>query len=595
MAIHHNKSFFRSLASRLIFTFVFFTFLLSITPFVLAQESIPTPDTLISGEHIKNFESTISVQKDGSIEVQEQILYDFDSLQRHGIYRDIPYIIPKDNGKKYKYDLTVEKVVDEKGENYQKSILYENGNVRIKIGDPNHTITGVHAYKISYAVRGAIGYFDKHDELYWNATGLGWTVPIATASAHIRLPDGVKVSDIKVACYTGAYKSTTQDCTSDISSADVSFSTTRDPSTGSGQVLGANEGLTTIVGFPKNIVAYLPALEVISFWDTALGKLTAVLIGLAIFLSVVAWYIVYPLWIALKWYRYGRDPKVPAGPTRAWYDPPVAGHGRRLTPGETGALIDESVSMADISATIVDLARRGYLKIDERKKKDFYFIRKKEYKDDVELLDFERKLLDGIFSTGDDVRIKDKKLYETIVDVKKALYAQIVADGFFLESPEKVRTYYTVICIVGLCTWNIPLFLSALIFGRAMPRKTEAGAIAANIARSLKNFLVTQERQLEFQAKYQYWFEKLLPFAVAYGVEKIWADRFKNFDLKNPDWYSSYSGSTFRSSMFVGSLNSSFSSIASAATPPTSSSSSGFSSGGGFSGGGGGGGGGGSW
>ena len=87
-------------------------------------------------------------------------------------------------------------------------------------------------------------------------------------------------------------------------------------------------------------------------------------------------------------------------------------------------------------------------------------------------------------------------------------------------------------------------------------------------------------------------FEKLLPFASAFGVEKAWAKRFETFDLKNPDWYTSYSGSHFNSALFVSSLSNSSNSFAASATPP-SSSGSGFS--GGSSGGGGGGGGGGSW
>ena len=90
-------------------------------------------------------------------------------------------------------------------------------------------------------------------------------------------------------------------------------------------------------------------------------------------------------------------------------------------------------------------------------------------------------------------------------------------------------------------------------------------------------------------------FEKLLPYAIAFGVEKVWFKRFENVNLKQPEWYSGYYGGNFSNYAFANSLHSSFSTITSAARPETSSS--GFSSGmsGGFSGGGGGGGGGGSW
>src|SRR5690606_4162418 len=107
-----------------------------------------------------------------------------------------------------------------------------------------------------------------------------------------------------------------------------------------------------------------------------------------------------------------------------------------------------------------------------------------------------------------------------------------------------------------------------------------------------RNFLKSQERQLEFQAKNQLMFEKLLPYAIAFGVEKVWAERFKDLNLKQPEWYVSSTHTGFNTAAFTSNLNSSLSSFNSAANPPASSS--GFSSGsggGGSSGGGGGGGG----
>lgn len=150
---------------------------------------------------------------------------------------------------------------------------------------------------------------------------------------------------------------------------------------------------------------------------------------------------------------------------------------------------------------------------------------------------------------------------------------------------------------------NFFLLVIAIIFGRNMPRKTEFGAREAKKAQGLLNFLKSQSTRLEFEAKeyfhlkdVQTLFEKLLPFAIAFGVEKVWMERFKSIDLKEPDWYSSYRSGSFNSVLFADSLRSSMNSIQAASIPPRSSTggSSGFSSGG-FSGGGGGGGGGGSW
>src|SRR5690606_19709082 len=266
-------------------------------------------------------------------------------------------------------------------------------------------------------------------------------------------------------------------------------------------------------------------------------------------------------------------------------------------PAETGTLIDEHAGPREISALIVDLARRGYLKIIENKKNDFDLEKGKDFEQDSSLRKFEKTILRGLFSTKNKIHLKTAKLYDTVKDVQDELYKSVVKEGYFPEHPHKVRSFYTGMAVAGAMTFNFLLLLMASIFGRLMPKKTMDGVHAANHARSLKNFLTSQERQLEFQAKNQMFFEKLLPFAVAFGVEKVWAKRFADIDMKQPEWFvSSTPVRVFNAHTFTNSLNSSFSSFNSAATPTTSST--GFSSGsggGGFSGGGGGGGGGGSW
>ena len=210
-------------------------------------------------------------------------------------------------------------------------------------------------------------------------------------------------------------------------------------------------------------------------------------------------------------------------------------------------------------------------------------------------MQFEKTLYDGIFFGEDPVRIKDADSIDTVSKTKKQLYDAVVQEKFFVSNPESVRTKYSIIGGLALFTMNFPLALSSFIFGWAMPKKTVSGAQNAAVAQSLKNFITSQERQYTYQAKNQIFFEKFLPYAIAFGVEKIWADRFKDIKLTKPDWYDGYDMQTFNSVYFISSLNSSMHSFSSAATPTRSSS--GFSSGfsGGSVGGGGGGGGGGSW
>ncbi|OGG24257.1 hypothetical protein A3A79_03660 [Candidatus Gottesmanbacteria bacterium RIFCSPLOWO2_01_FULL_43_11b] len=540
----------------------YFVIMLLLFPFFYPRISL--------AEEIQSFDTNITIEANGLIDVSETIDYDFGQESRHGIFRTIPFVKTNQDNKKFKLDFTNISVSDQ----FSKS--FEDSSMTLKIGDPNKTITGTHSYTIGYTVIGALTYFSDHDELYWNVTGNDWPVSINAAGVTINLPEDILKQDIRAECFTGPIGNTAQNCDVTTRDAQVHVSTNA--------ALSPDEGLTIVVGFPKGIVAVLePKPYGPSPLLTGLGILVASL-----------WYIVYPISLPIKWWKYGRDPRPAIGETKAWFDAPKTRSLRSLTPGETGALIDERVDLDDICATIVDLARREYLKIIENKKNDFTLSKQKEFKNDSSLMPFESLLLEKIFTT-DIVHVKELKLASDIEKIKESLYESFVTEGFFPKNPQKIRSFYEIIRVLSLMTFNVPLFLSSLIFGTGMPVKTPYGSQQAAVARSLRNFLVSQEKKLTHQAKNQLMFEKLLPYAIAFNVERIWAKRFEDIAMQPIDWYSSTSYGTFNSSVFVNSLNSSLSAVRSAATPTRSSS--GFSSGfsGGSSGGGGGGGGGGSW
>ena len=543
------------------------------------------PLARLHAEEIIDFSSDISIQSDGTIDVKESILYDFGSTEKHGIFRSIPSVKTNAEGKKFILSLSGFSVLDEKGSPYTFFQSTATGKVIIKIGNPDIHLTGQHLYTIGYRVSGALTYFSDHDELFWNSTGNEWTVPIRQSSVTVALPKNIPPVDAKVACYTGTAGSKNSDCT--VLYENGEFHVRSD------KQLAPSEGITFVVGFPKNIVAVLEPKAV----NTALGDFFAGAMVFLITVGTLIWYLILPIWIVVGWVRHGRDPKSPAGVAHVWFSPPVGKNGRDLTPGETGTVFDERVDSREISATIVDLARRGYLKIVESKINDFSFVKVKGTDKRGILQPFEQELYDGLFKDGDEVRIKDGKFVSTVAETKKKIYDAVMNEKFFGKNPEDVRNKYTILGVFALLTLNFPLTLSAFIFGRAMPRKTTEGVTAANIAKALKSFLISQDRQFSFQAKKQLLFEKLLPYAIAFGVEKIWAERFKDMNLQTPDWYEGQNLRTFNSIVLVNSLNSSMNSFVSAATPTSSSSgfSSGFSGGGGSSGGGGGGGGGGSW
>lgn len=545
----------RNIYSKLVIVFIVFLF-----PFI------------VHAEEIKSFDQELTVQKDGIFWVRESILYDFGTLERHGIFRTIPTRKINAEGKTFVMDLRNVSVTD------KYSLTESDGILNLKIGDADKTVTGMHTYNISYSVSGAFTYFSDHDELYWNVTGNDWEVPLSNVTATVNLPKAVSKTDIRIDCYTGYVRSTESDCT-------MSYDEKNGEVTAAAQT-----NLTIVVGFPKGIIAVVEPKEFVPFWGTIVGKIFLFfLLGVAFF-----WYIFLPLLLPYRWWRYGRDPKPTIGEASAWFAAPKTKSGRSLTPGETGTLVDEKADSADIVATIIDLARRGYLKIVEPKKGDIHLEKSKTVPKET-LTAFEQKLYTAMFKSFDTLSLKTGSLITPVADTKNALYDAVVTEGFFLKNPQTTRTLYTVLGVFALFTGNFGLTLSAFIFGMHMPRKTGYGAEVAAVARSLKNFITSQERQFKFQGEKQLLFEKMLPFAIAFGVEKLWIARFATMHLQNPDWYSGYATGRFNAIAFAASMHSTSSSVVHAATPISSSTghSSGFS--GGFSGGGGGGGGGGSW
>lgn len=534
----------------------------------------------VAGEQIKDFTANINVQKDGSLNVREDIRYYFDT-SRHGIYRNIPFTI-YDDGVRYDMEYKFSDVVDENGKKYKVDKGKSGEQWVLKIGDPDKTITGDHTYVISYTVKGGLRYFEDHDELYWNITGNEWDVPIRKVNAVINLPEEVSEKDIKIECFTGQRGSSKKSCTGNSNGKSTIFTNTI--------FLNSYEGLTIVKSFPKGTTAVLLPEKYIPFFERWYGKITLV----GIIILALLWYIVLPIYLVVKWFRRGRDPEVGIAIT-AGYEPPKIGK-RELTPAELGALLDEHVDKRDLFATIVDLARRGHIKIREPKEKEFHLDKTvpktRSAGSGQVLLPFEQTLMDGIFAGVETIELKKVKFYTTAAKVETELYNLMVEHKFFVKNPRTTRSLYYGLGSAGLITFNFVLAFIAFVFGRHMPAKTIYGAQTAVKAQGLKNFLNSQERQLNFQGDKQMLFEKLLPYAAAYGVEKAWAKRFDEMDLKNPDWYEGSTGTTFRSAVFASHLSDSYNSFASSSTPP-SSSGSGFS--GGSSGGGGGGGGGGSW
>ena len=166
-------------------------------------------------EDIKDYTVKLNINKNGTVNVSEKINYDFGDLEKHGIYRTIPTIRTNEDGKKYQLDVSNISVTDENNNSYQYQTSYQgsNNDLSLKIGDPDHTITGLHIYIIDYTIRGDITYFSDHDELYWSVTGNEWNYSIDKVTSTVAFPKNLQTSDITLACFTGVFRSAEQNCT----------------------------------------------------------------------------------------------------------------------------------------------------------------------------------------------------------------------------------------------------------------------------------------------------------------------------------------------------------------------------------------------
>jgi hypothetical protein len=547
---------------------------------------------------IEEFQAEIQVLANGELLVTETIRPRFTGSW-NGLKRDIPVEYRTPQGFNYTLVLDLVTVTDE----HQAPLKHESFRDRhyrtFKVWLPGAQDT-TKTLVLTYKVANGLKFFEDHDELYWNVTGDEWDVPIEAASARILLPSGA--SGVKALAFSGAYGAREQGAEVRITGPEILYRMTRP--------LGFREGLTAVVGWDKGLVAEPGPLQLTqsflrSNWPLALP--------VAVF--ALMWYL---------WYTRGRDPRL--RPITVAYEPPDS-----LTPAELGTLIDNSPDLRDITATLVDLAVRGFLRIEERLESKllgfwsstaFYLHRLKPASEWEGLKLHERAIMSGIFpdDTGKVVPLSDleNRFYTQLDGIKSSLFAQLLGRGYYARRPDRVKqVYITVGIIVAVASffgaawlserYGIALqtgiasgLLSGLIivaFGWFMPARTMRGARALEKVLGFEEFLTRVEAD-RFQrvVKTPQMFEKFLPFAMALGVEQNWARAFDGIYTQPPTWYQGADIADFRPRSFTANLSHMSAAAGAVMTSaPRSTGGSGFSSSGssgGFSGGGFGGGGG---
>lgn len=552
---------------------------------VLAQRTIEIP----------RFHSRIVVEEDGTIDVTETFTARFNGSW-NGIYRTVPVKYRTPQGFNWTIRIDLVSATDDQGNELRTETSHPRHYVKYKIWVPGAQDTE-RTIVLHYKAKNALRYFEDHDEIYWNATGDEWEMPLGMVSAEVVLPGGA--TGIRTTSYNGVVGSTAGDAEIEHAGSSTKFTMPRP--------LEYLEGLTVVVGWDKGLIPEPTAMDKVLGFLTANWPLGIPFVVLAAMLTL--------------WFRIGRDPK--QRPVAVQYEPPAD-----LTPAEAGTLTDERVDMRDITATMVDLAVRGFLRIEETEeevlfglstKKGFTFHRLRPESDWAALAPHERNVLKGIFKDGSVVALSDLKneFYTELSGIKNGVMNQLTLKQFYRRRPDHMRAWWIaggLVCLLivifggGILSTVLQLQLSPVPFvvagivsaivivaiGWNMPARTVDGTRMLERVLGFSEFLerVDKEKYRNVQRTPEM-FERFLPYAMALGVEQQWSKAFKDIYMEPPTWYVGSNMHLFNATSFSHSISSMTASTASAmSSAPRSSSGSGFG-GGGFSGGGGGGGGGG--
>jgi len=587
------------------------------------------------GNHITRWDQTYDLQPDGSAKVRLEIDFDFGNDPGHGPRFYFPTHQGYDDTYNRLYPITDLQASSPSGA--PAKIYKEEGAywLDVRIGDENiGNVSGVQTYVLTYTVHHVMNAVTDAvvegtsepiagDEFYWNAIGDGWTIPIADITVTVTSP----VESVALQCFAGTY-GVASPC--DSAQADGARATFTHAS------LSPGEPMSVDILYPSGAFDTTPKLEIAN--DTARAfrpSLPWLIPGLLILIGGGV-LVGRALWKATRdEYYVGLTPGLaPAGPAdgstrRLRKAPPVAvkfDPPKGFRPGLIGTLWDETADTRDVTATIVDLAVRGYLRVDRPSKDDYTLVKLKN--SDTTMLKYEGELFDALFAGRDQVALSTLKttFAATMQSVCVQMYADVVAIGWYQRSPSSTRLGWAglgilsvvvgffgsffVAAIGGSVLLTLPLILLGAVLictVKAAPVRRAEGSRVLAESKGFELFLRTAEaNQLRFEEGRDI-FSEYLPYAIAFGIADEWTKKFEGFaaagyPVTEPGWMTGYALGSFwaASNGFTGTI-SQFSSMASSAVSaptPSSSGSSGFSGGGGgggFSGGGGGGGGGGGW
>lgn len=560
--------------------------------FIFSNEAVIFADDYSNYDYvINNYDVSISVDENNVLYVSEDLDVFF-NREKHGIVREIPEI-----NVAYRLDGTSTKAkvkVSNISVDNNYSIEKGGGVVSIRIGDPDTYVYGDVSYHITYTYDLRNDINENYDELYYNIIGNSWDVPIKNVSFSIAMPKDFDKS--KIGFSSGEFGT--------LNSNDIEYTIENNVIYGK-----LNKSLMPYEAFTIRI-------ELEDGYFDVNGFKMSIWFVLSLIVPIASLIICFFLWK-----KYGKDDQVVQ--TVEFY-PPEGFNSLDVAYAYKG-----NANQNDVISLLIYLANKGYIKIIEKKKKDFTIEKIKEYDGDNP---YERKFVEGLFKHNHDSVTKDElegKFYKTIDNIvfsinnrhnREIIYYRsslkmgglpfvglilltylsitccpatmfgylpsIVEFLFPFDGLELVNNYlyvylYGIVCIIGM-----------IVFQALMPKRTEYGTRILGRIKGFKNFLeIAEKDKLEAMVNENpNYFYDILPYAYVLGVSNKWIKKFESIKMEEPHWYRGYN--TFDLYYFNNFMNDT---MKNAYMNIQNVNSGGINTGGGFSGGGFGGGGGHSW
>ncbi|HET8890326.1 MAG TPA: DUF2207 domain-containing protein [Candidatus Angelobacter sp.] len=403
-------------------------------------------------EGIRSFDSRITVNSDGSMQVVETIVVESAGVSMvHGIYRDFPvhYSDRAGNHKSVLFDI-VRVRRDGNSEPYHTEDVGDM--VRVYFGSSSYDLPpGTHSYQFAYRVNRELGFFHDHDELYWNVTGTRWKFPIDVATATVFLPANVRNLVTDLEGYTGYEGEKGQ-----------AYTARRDKDsnpTFRAENLAPRQGLSIVVTWPKGLIAE-PTAEQKRAWFIADNK--SLIFGLAGWTVVLLYYV-------MIWGMVGRDPA--RGTIVPLYEPPD-----NMSPAAMRFLERMGFDEKAFTAAIMGLAAKGYLTIEQDESKTYKLVRRKNATDkDGNLSADEKGLVRILFEDGGPLVLENKN-HALLLRARKAVENNLHATmetTYFLTNARylwpgivmSILTIAAVVLMTGGSRTPVALFMSVWLSG----------------------------------------------------------------------------------------------------------------------------------